>query len=258
MTKFLIRVIIILLLFLQISINNILAESFWKKFFSKDSPETSNKIVESNDNILPNTANPIDEINTDFSIFQNYNNLKFNIVSEPVYYFIHRPKADIEIISNIDSKNLFHKIVTGYTKIKEREIKLYEFEIFNNNIISVNIFNNSKKIKKTIKWSSDGKRMLEENYKNNESHGPRIEWYENGQKKSEENFTNGNRNGPSVYWHYNSKISCEENYSNGFLHGKKIKWHINGNPKSEEDYINGKKIGKGNFWDINGTPVPLN
>jgi len=77
----------------------------------------------------------------------------------------------------------------------------------------------SKKDGKWTYWHDNGKKWIEENYKNDIKQGEFIEWYKSGEKYYQGKFENGMPDGEWIYWDGNGKKIINAVYENG----KKIK-----------------------------------
>ena len=79
---------------------------------------------------------------------------------------------------------------------------------------------------KWTSWDEDGKKYLEEEYKDGEKNGLLIGWYPNGQKSIEENYKDGKKDGAAYYWYDDGQQKQRGSFINGLKNGKMIYWYL--------------------------------
>jgi antitoxin component YwqK of YwqJK toxin-antitoxin module len=105
---------------------------------------------------------------------------------------------------------------------------------------------------KKIEAYINGRKKIEENYKDGKPEGKWTDWYGNGQKKSEGKIKDGKKDGKWTEWYSDGQIESEANYKDGKPEGKWTNWYENGQIESEGNYKDDKLVGKLTWWDANG------
>jgi len=96
-----------------------------------------------------------------------------------------------------------------------------------------------------VRWSHDGKKLSENNWKDGSMHGPTTSWYKNGRKRVESNWVDGRQVGESRSWHENGKPASVETYDErGELHGASSHWNELGQLTSQRNRLHGKLNGE--------------
>ena len=95
---------------------------------------------------------------------------------------------------------------------------------------------------KWIKYHENGRKRLEETYKDGNRDGKVIGYFVDGEKNFEGMFKNGNRDGKWIYWWPNGQKHSEGTWKDGKLDGKWIDWDMNGEKETEEIYKDGKLV----------------
>ncbi|MDP8237263.1 MAG: hypothetical protein P9M08_12845 [Candidatus Erginobacter occultus] len=68
-----------------------------------------------------------------------------------------------------------------------------------------------------ITWFENGKKQIEQNYREGNLEGMETRWYTNGQKELEGRWVEGKRHGTWRYWHRNGDLKETRKYENGRL-----------------------------------------
>lgn len=85
-------------------------------------------------------------------------------------------------------------------------------------------------------YDEQGKKRLEQNYKDNELNGLSITWYKNGQKESECHFKNNRANGLWTEWYSTGQKRYQATFKDGRAVGKAISWLPNGKIESISEH----------------------
>jgi len=95
---------------------------------------------------------------------------------------------------------------------------------------------------KYVRYSDNGQKSYETNYKNGKENGLETLWYKNGQKSYEVNYKNSNKEGLMTGWHENGQKSYEGNFKNDNNVGLHTWWDKEGNVTISETYKDGKLV----------------
>lgn len=95
-----------------------------------------------------------------------------------------------------------------------------------------------------VYYYSNGHKMQEAEYVENEPEGVYQEWYANGNPKIYSVISNGNLDGPYKTWSESGAPQLDVVYRRGNLNGKFVSYYDNGKPVREDRYRNGELVSK--------------
>ncbi len=110
------------------------------------------------------------------------------------------------------------------------------------NGLAYEIFHQKPYTGKFVKLDRNGKKSLEENYRDGKLNGKTITWDGNGQKVGERTWKDNKLNGKLIYWYENGQKSVEGTYKNDKKNGKWLDWNEAGKKVKEETYKDGELI----------------
>ena len=102
-----------------------------------------------------------------------------------------------------------------------------------------------KKNGKFLEWYDNGKKYIEQEYKDGKRHGLMFSWYDTGSKKEQKYYTMDIINGVHLQWYENGQKKLEGNYINGKYDGIWTQWFANGQKFIEGKYNEDMLIGFG-------------
>lgn len=121
-----------------------------------------------------------------------------------------------------------------------------------NNDITQGEYQNDKRSGNWKVWSKDKQLLINENYFNEDLHGPRQTYYDTGTQASEEFFVKGKKQGLFKTWYANGKLSNEISYFNDAQHGEAKTWDTTGVLLVKGSFYIGIPDGKWSWYDLEG------
>ena len=117
-------------------------------------------------------------------------------------------------------------------------------------VITVAHYKDNRLNGELIRYTDDGKILLQEMYENGFLHGPASyqTFTEKGQLTATCCYKNSRLHGERTLTQQDGTLRCREFYKNGHLNGPRVCYYANGNKESEENYADGKLNGKREFF----------
>jgi len=103
-----------------------------------------------------------------------------------------------------------------------------------------------------IAWFENGKKQIEQNFREGSLEGMETRWYTNGQKESEGRWVDGKRHGTWSYWHRNGDLKETRKYENGRLAAAPSRSRKRSRSGGDSDSGGGEDSGGGDFGDDSG------